>query len=142
MQLLILNGPNLNLLGIREPEVYGYESFADYLCRLQDKYPEVKIDYYQSNIEGELIDKIHEARFLYDGIILNAGAYTHTSIAIADAIAAVDVPVIEVHISNTARRESFRHNSYLTPVCQGVIMGFGLRSYELALLEFKNKSCD
>lgn len=136
MQLLILNGPNLNLLGTREPEVYGSESFANYLHRLRDKYPEVKIDYYQSNIEGELIDKIHETGFVYDGIILNAGAYTHTSIAIADAIAAVETPVIEVHISNTARRESFRHHSYLTPVCQGVIMGFGLKSYELALLEF------
>ena len=136
MQLLILNGPNLNLLGTREPNVYGNESFEDYLERLRDKYSEVKIDYYQSNIAGELIDKIHAARFLYDGIILNAGAYTHTSIAIADAIAAVNVPVVEVHISNTARRESFRHHSYLTPVCRGVIMGFGLKSYELALLEF------
>ncbi len=136
MQLLILNGPNLNLLGIREPKIYGSEPFANYLNRLRDKYPEVKIDYYQSNIEGELIDKIHETRCLYDGIILNAGAYTHTSIAIADAIAAVDTPVIEVHISNTACRESFRHNSYLTPVCRGMIMGFGLKSYELALLEF------
>lgn len=136
MQLLILNGPNLNLLGTREPNVYGNESFENYLERLRDKYSEVKIDYYQSNIEGELIDKIHVARFLYDGIILNAGAYTHTSIAIADAIAAVNVPVVEVHISNTARRESFRHHSYLTPVCRGVIMGFGLKSYELALLEF------
>lgn len=136
MQLLILNGPNLNLLGTREPEVYGSESFEDYLKRLRDKYPDVKIDYFQSNIEGVLIDRIHEARGSYDGIILNGGAYTHTSIAIADAISAVDVPVIEVHISNTARREAFRHTSYLTPVCRGVIMGFGLKSYELALLEF------
>ncbi len=136
MQLLILNGPNLNLLGTREPEVYGSESFEDYLKRLRDKYPDVKIDYFQSNIEGVLIDRIHEARGSYDGIILNAGAYTHTSIAIADAISAVDVSVIEVHISNTARREAFRHTSYLTPVCRGVIMGFGLKSYELALLEF------
>lgn len=136
MQLLILNGPNLNLLGTREPKVYGNESFENYLERLRDKYSEVKIDYYQSNIEGELIDKIHAARFLYDGIILNAGAYTHTSIAIADAIAAVNIPVVEVHISNTARRESFRHHSYLTPVCRGMVMGFGLKSYELALLEF------
>lgn len=139
MQLLILNGPNLNLLGRREPEIYGCESFENYLDRLRNKYPEVKIDYYQSNIEGELIDKIHETGFSYDGIILNAGAYTHTSIAIADAIAAVETPVIEVHISNTARREPFRHHSYLTPVCRGVIMGFGLRSYELALLEFKQE---
>ena len=133
---MILNGPNLNLLGTREPEVYGSESFEDYLKRLRDKYPDVKIDYFQSNIEGVLIDRIHEARGSYDGIILNAGAYTHTSIAIADAISAVDVSVIEVHISNTARREAFRHTSYLTPVCRGVIMGFGLKSYELALLEF------
>ena len=136
MQLLILNGPNLNLLGTREPNVYGNESFENYLERLRDKYSEVKIDYYQSNIEGELIDKIHASRFLYDGIILNAGAYTHTSIAIAVAIAAVNIPVVEVHISNTARRESFRHHSYLTPVCRGMVMGFGLKSYELALLEF------
>lgn len=133
MKVLILNGPNLNLLGVREPEVYGKENFSDYLNTLRSKYGQVEISYYQSNVEGELIHKIHEVGFDYDGIILNAGAYTHTSIAIADAIAAVKTPVIEVHISNTARREAFRHVSYLTAVCRGVIMGFGLKSYELAL---------
>lgn len=138
MQVLIINGPNLNLLGIREPDVYGKETFTDYLQMLQKKYTEVDISYYQSNIEGELINKIHEVGFGYDGIILNAGAYTHTSVAIADAISAVTAPVIEVHISNTARREAFRHTSYLTAVCRGVIMGFGLKSYELALLALKN----
>lgn len=137
MQILILNGPNLNLLGVREPDVYGRESFPDYLDKLRGKYPEVEIEYYQSNIEGELIDKIHEVGFSYDGIILNAGAYTHTSVAIADAVAAVSAPVVEVHISNTASREAFRHVSYLTAVCRGVIMGFGLDSYELALLALK-----
>lgn len=136
MQLLILNGPNLNLLGVREPEIYGSKTFEDYLVELRGKYPDVKIEYYQSNIEGELINKIQEVGFDYDGIILNAGAYTHTSIAIADAIASVKTPVIEVHISNVARRESYRHTSYLTPVCQGVIAGFGLKSYELALRYF------
>ena len=139
MQLLILNGPNLNLLGTREPEIYGKETFIDYLEKLKLKYPEVEIAYYQSNIEGEMINKIHEVGFSYDGIILNAGAYTHTSVAIADAISAVKTPVIEVHISNTAKRESFRHVSYLTPVCRGVIMGFGMKSYELALQAFLNK---
>lgn len=139
MQVLILNGPNLNLLGVREPEVYGNESFTDFLEKLKKKYPLIRIEYYQSNIEGELINKIHEVGFLYDGIILNAGAYTHTSVAIADAVSAVKIPVIEVHISNTARRESFRHVSYLTAVCRGIIMGFGLNSYELALLALINK---
>lgn len=139
MKILLLNGPNLNLLGVREPEVYGKETFTDYFRRLKDKYPSVDISYFQSNIEGELIDKIHEVGFSYDGIILNAGAYTHTSIALADAIAAVKAPVVEVHISNTARREVFRHVSYLTAVCRGVIMGFGLESYELALLALINE---
>lgn len=138
MQVLILNGPNLNLLGVREPEIYGKESFTDYLEVLRKKYPDIIISYYQSNIEGEMINKIHEVGFTYDGIILNAGAYTHTSVAIADAISAVTAPVIEIHISNTARRESFRHVSYLTAVCRGVIMGFGMKSYELALLALKN----
>lgn len=134
IQILILNGPNLNLLGVREPEVYGRESFTDYFQSLQNKYTGVELTYYQSNLEGELIDKIQEVGFSYNGIILNAGAYTHTSIAIADAISAVKTPVVEVHISNTASRETFRHHSYLTAVCRGVIMGFGLKSYELALL--------
>ena len=150
MQILLLNGPNLNLLGVREPEVYGKETFTDYFRQLKNKYPLVDISCFQSNVEGELIDKIHEVGFSYDGIILNAGAYTasdvykrqaytHTSIALADAIAAVKAPVVEVHISNTARREAFRHVSYLTAVCRGVIMGFGLKSYELALLALINE---
>jgi len=138
MHILILNGPNLNLLGIREPGIYGKESFTVYLKNLREKYPDVTIDYYQSNVEGNLIDKLHEVGFSYDGIILNAGAYTHTSIAIADAISALTTPVVEVHISNTARREDFRHVSFLTAVCRGVVMGFGLKSYELALLALKN----
>ena len=136
MRILILNGPNLNLIGIREVDIYGCQSFDNYLHLLREKYPDIMIDYYQSNVEGELINKIQEVGFDYDGIILNGGAYTHTSIAIADAIAAVKTPVIEVHISNVTSRETYRHTSYLTPVCQGVIMGFGLRSYELALLAF------
>ena len=139
MKILILNGPNLNLLGVREPGIYGKESFTDYLQQLKRKYVQVDIYYYQSNIEGELINKIHEVGFEFDGIILNAGAYTHTSVALADAISAATAPVVEVHISNTARRETFRHTSYLTAVCQGVIMGFGLKSYELALLALVNK---
>lgn len=133
MKVLILNGPNLNLLGVREPEVYGRETFSGYFQQLRKNYPEVELTYAQSNREGELIDKIHEVGFSYDGIILNAGGYTHTSVALADAIAAVKSPVIEVHITNTARREAFRHVSYLSAVCKGVIMGFGLHSYELAL---------
>ncbi|WP_099293477.1 type II 3-dehydroquinate dehydratase [Butyricimonas sp. Marseille-P3923] len=133
MKVLILNGPNLNLLGVREKSVYGETSFDDYLAGLREFYKMVEIDYYQSNVEGELINKIHEVGFACDGIILNAGAYTHTSIAIADAISAISCPVIEVHISNTAKREPFRHVSYLTAVCRGVIAGFGLKSYELAL---------
>lgn len=139
MQILILNGPNLNLLGIREPGVYGTETFNNYFDQLQGRYPDIRLEYYQSNIEGELIDKIHEVGFSYDGIILNAGAYTHTSVALADAVSAVSSPVVEVHISNTAKRESFRHISYLTAVCRGVIMGFGLKSYELALQALINK---
>ena len=133
MKVLILNGPNLNLLGVREKSIYGETSFDDYLAGLREFYKMVEIDYYQSNVEGELINKIHEVGFACDGIILNAGAYTHTSIAIADAISAISCLVIEVHISNTAKREPFRHVSYLTAVCRGVIAGFGLKSYELAL---------
>lgn len=139
MKILILNGPNLNLLGIREKSIYGETSFEDYLAGLREFYKMVEIDYYQSNAEGELINKIHEVGFTYDGIILNAGAYTHTSIAIADAISAISCPVVEVHISNTAKREAFRHVSYLTAVCQGVIAGFGLKSYELALQALLNE---
>lgn len=133
MKILILNGPNLNLLGVREPEVYGKMSFDNYLEELRKKYPEETIVYYQSNSEGQLIDKIHEVGFEYDGIIFNAGGYTHTSVAIADAVSAVKAVVIEVHISNIARREGFRHTSFLAPVCEGSIAGFGLDSYELAL---------
>lgn len=130
---MIMNGPNLNLLGIREPGIYGKEGFDEYLNVLRKKYEGIDMDYFQSNIEGELINKIHETGFSYEGIILNAGAYTHTSIALADAISAVTTPVIEVHISNTARREDFRHVSFLSAVCLGTITGFGLDSYELAL---------
>ena len=144
MKILILNGPNLNLLGVREPDVYGKMSFDTYLKELQKKYPEETIAYYQSNSEGSLIDKIHEVGFEYDGIIFNAGGYTHTSVAIADAVAAVKAKVIEVHISNVAKRESFRHTSFLSSVCWGSIAGFGLHSYELALqalqLRKKNES--
>lgn len=136
MKILILNGPNLNLLGVREPGIYGSESFEDYFKSLQRKYEEVELEYWQSNIEGELINKIQETGFSYDGIVLNAGAYTHTSVAIADAIAAIRCPVIEVHISNTAKREAFRHLSYLSAVCWGTITGFGLKSYELAVEAF------
>ncbi|MDL2256266.1 type II 3-dehydroquinate dehydratase [Parabacteroides sp. OttesenSCG-928-K15] len=129
----IINGPNLNLLGKREPDVYGNQSFDDYLTKLRQIYPQCEIYAYQSNVEGELINKIHETGFDFDGIILNAGGYTHTSVAIRDAIKAVPVPVIEVHISNVHARESFRHVSLLSAVCRGVIMGFGMDSYRLAL---------
>ena len=139
MEIWIINGPNLNLLGVREKEIYGEESFESCLERLKRKYPDVTLNYYQSNVEGELINRLHEVGFRCDGVILNAGAYTHTSIAIADAVAAVAAPVVEVHISNTARREAFRRVSYLTPVCAGVIAGFGLASYELALLALLNR---
>ena len=140
MEIWILNGPNLNLLGVREKEIYGEESFDSYLERLRGKYPGVALRHYQSNVEGELINRLHEVGFRCNGVILNAGAYTHTSIALADAVAAVAAPVVEVHISNTARREAFRRVSYLTPVCRGVVAGFGLDSYELALLALLNQS--
>ena len=132
MRILIINGPNINLLGKREPSIYGSVSFDDYLEELRRCYPEVQIDYYQSNVEGFLIDKIQEAGFEVDGIILNAGAYTHTSIALQDAIRAVPAPVIEVHISNVHTREEFRHKSMVSCACRGVICGFGLDSYRLA----------
>jgi 3-dehydroquinate dehydratase-2 len=134
----IINGPNLNLLGKREPAVYGNTSFEAYLDVLRNQYPSCKIDYYQSNAEGELINKIHETGFSYDGIILNAGAYTHTSIALHDAIKAIDSPVVEVHISNVHTREEFRHHSMISAACKGVIAGFGLKSYELALVALIN----
>ena len=136
MNLVIVNGPNLNLLGKREPEIYGNQTFEDYFTVLKSKYPQINFSYFQSNIEGELIDKIQEYGFSSDGIILNAGAYTHTSIGIADAIKAISSPVIEVHISNTFSRESFRHQSYISPNAKGVIIGFGLKSYDLAIESF------
>lgn len=136
MKIIIINGPNLNLLGKREPEVYGNQTFEEYFKILKNKFPIIDLDYFQSNIEGELIDKIQEVGFTYDGIILNAAAYTHTSIGIADAIKAITTPVIEVHISNTFSREGFRHQSYISPNAKGIIIGFGLKSYELALLSF------
>ncbi|MDR6846587.1 type II 3-dehydroquinate dehydratase [Flavobacterium granuli] len=136
MKISIINGPNLNLLGKREPEVYGTQTFEDYFELLKNKFPQIELTYYQSNIEGELISKIQELGFTYDGIILNAGAYTHTSIGIGDAIKAVTTPVIEVHISNTYARESFRHQSYISGNAKGVILGFGLKSYDLAIQSF------
>lgn len=136
MDIIIINGPNLNLLGTREPEIYGGRSFEDYMAELQQKFPDIKLSYYQSNIEGEIINKLHETGFSHTGIILNAGAYTHTSIGIGDAIKAITTPVVEVHISNTFSRETFRHQSFISPVAAGVIIGFGLKSYELALQSF------
>jgi 3-dehydroquinate dehydratase II len=136
MKLLIINGPNLNLLGKREQNIYGSESFDDYFQKLKTLFPDISLTYFQSNIEGELIDKLHEQGFSADGIILNAGAYTHTSVAIRDAIAGITTPVTEVHISNTLTREEFRHKSIIGPVCLGCIMGFGLDSYRLAVLSF------
>jgi len=135
MKLVIINGPNLNLLGQREPGIYGNTTFENYLEELKSKF-DVELEYFQSNSEGELVDEIQSAGFNSDGIVINAGAYTHTSVAIADAVRAIDAPVIEVHISNTASREAFRHNSYLSPVCLGTITGFGLNSYELAIRAF------
>ena len=136
MKLIVINGPNLNLLGKREPEVYGNQTFADFFKSLEKKFPNIELSYYQSNIEGELINKIQEVGFSYDGIILNAAAYTHTSVGIGDAIKAIETPVIEVHISNTYAREEFRHQSYISPVAKGVILGFGLQSYTLAIKSF------
>ena len=133
MNIQIINGPNLNLLGVREKSIYGDTGFETYLTELQSRYPNLAIHYYQSNVEGELINKLHEVGFNYDGIILNAGAYTHTSVAIADAIAGINTPVIEVHISNVYKREEFRHTSMLARNCKGVIAGFGLDSYRLAV---------
>lgn len=133
MMIYIINGPNLNLLGLREPAVYGGVAFSDYLNRLKEAYPDIEFDYFQSNVEGELINAIQEAGFSSDGIILNAGGYTHTSVAIRDAIKAIPAPVVEVHISNVHAREAFRHQSLLSAVCLGVIAGFGLDSYRLAV---------
>jgi 3-dehydroquinate dehydratase-2 len=136
MKILIINGPNLNLLGTREPEVYGSESFESYFETLKNQFNTIELSYFQSNIEGELISKLQEVGFSFDGIILNAGAYTHTSIGIADAIKAITTPVVEVHISNTFSRETFRHQSFISPHAKGVIIGFGLKSYTLALQSF------
>ncbi len=136
MKLIIINGPNLNLLGKREPELYGKQTFEEYFSQLQFQFRELQLEYFQSNIEGELIDKIQEVGFSYDGIILNAAAYTHTSVGLGDAVKAVETPVVEVHISNIADREPFRHTSYISAGARGVLFGFGLKGYELAIRSF------
>ena len=133
MKIIIINGPNLNLLGTREPTVYGNQSFEDYYKDLQKRFPQVDFDYFQSNVEGELINRLHEVGFSSDLILLNAGAYTHTSVALGDAIKSIDTSVIEIHISNTFALEDFRHTSYITPVAKGLIIGFGLDSYRLGI---------
>ena len=140
MKLIIINGPNLNLLGTREPTMYGTQTFEEYFTQLQQQFPLVEFTYYQSNVEGELINTLHKAGFEFDGIILNAGAYTHTSIAIADAVATIKVPVIEVHVSNIFAREDYRHVSYLGKFCKGSISGFGLQGYALAVTSFETKT--
>jgi 3-dehydroquinate dehydratase-2 len=137
MKILLINGPNLNLLGIREQSIYGNKSFENYFETLQSEFSDIEMEYFQSNVEGELINKIHERGFTYDGIIINAGAYTHTSVAIRDAISGVKTPVVEVHISNILTRESFRHESIIGPACVGSIMGFGLDSYRLGIEAIK-----
>ena len=131
--ILVLNGPNLNLLGKREPGIYGNDSMDSAFAALQERFPEVTLDFYQSNVEGELINKLHEVGFSYDGVVLNAGAYTHTSVALHDAIKAIKTPVVEVHISNVYQRETYRHTSLITGACVGVIGGFGMDSYRLAI---------
>ncbi|MBK9507444.1 MAG: type II 3-dehydroquinate dehydratase [Chitinophagales bacterium] len=136
MKIIIINGPNLNLLGLREPEIYGSETFENYFQKLQLRFPNVELAYFQSNVEGILIDKLHEVGFSYDGIIINAGGYSHTSIAIADAISSIKTPVVEVHISNTFAREAFRHNDVLTAKCKGLIVGLGMDGYALAINYF------
>ncbi len=133
MKIIIVNGPNLNLLGVREKSIYGNEFFEDYLTKLRERYPDLTLDYFQSNVEGEIINKLHETGFSYDAIILNAGGYTHTSVAIGDSISAINSPVVEVHISNILARESFRHTSLIAAVCAGSISGFGLDGYRLAI---------
>lgn len=136
MKIIIINGPNLNLLGRRETKIYGEQTFNDFFKGLQKKYPNIELEQFQSNIEGELIDKIQKCGFTYDGIVLNAAAYTHTSVGIGDAVKAIKTPVVEVHISNTFAREEFRHNSHIAPNAKGIILGFGLQSYELAIQSF------
>jgi len=138
MNIQIINGPNLNLLGVREKSIYGDSSFEDYLVTLRKRYANITINYYQNNVEGEIINKLHEVGFSCDGIVINAGAYTHTSVAISDAIAGIKTPVIEVHISNVYKREEFRHKSLLAANCRGVIAGFGMDSYRLAVENFVN----
>ena len=138
MKIQIINGPNLNLLGLREPGIYGNLSFEDYLSKLRDIYSIVEIEYYQSNVEGELINKLHEVGFSYDGIVINAGGYTHTSVALADAIAAIKTPVVEVHISNIYAREEYRHVSLTGKNCKGVLTGFGMDGYRLAIESLLN----
>lgn len=137
MKIIIINGPNLNLLGKREPDTYGNQNFEAYLEDLKEKFPHYELEYFQSNIEGELIDRIQQADGDFDGIILNAAAYTHTSVGIGDAVKAISIPVVEVHISNVTAREEFRHNSFIAPHAKGVILGFGLQGYKLALLSFQ-----
>ena len=139
MQIIIINGPNLNLLGTREPDTYGDTSFQIYFEQLKTVFPTLEIHYYQSNVEGEIINKLHEVGFTYDGIVLNAGGYTHTSVAISDAIAAIEVPVVEVHISNIHAREEYRHHSLLAKNCKGIVTGFGLKSYQMAVDSFLSK---
>ncbi|NOZ45997.1 MAG: type II 3-dehydroquinate dehydratase [Chlorobi bacterium] len=136
MNIFIINGPNLNLLGKREPEVYGNKNFSDFFASLKSKYLNIHFEYFQSNVEGEIINKLHEVGFTFDGIILNAGGYTHTSVSIADAINAITTPVVEVHISNILAREKFRHTSLLAPYCKGSVFGFGLKGYQLAVESF------
>ena len=137
-KLIIINGPNLNLLGKREPNIYGSLTFNEFFDTVKEKYPQVSLEHFQSNIEGEIITKLQEVGFSYDGIILNAAAYTHTSVGIGDAVKAIETPVVEVHISNTFDREAFRHKSFISPNAKGVILGFGLQSYELAIQSFFN----
>ena len=139
MKIQIINGPNLNLLGLREKDIYGETSFEDYFKSLINKFPKLELHYFQSNIEGEIIDKIHEIGFDFSGIVLNAAAYTHTSVGIADAVRSVKASTIEVHISNTTSREDYRHISYIAPHAKGIIMGFGLYSYDLAISSFMKK---
>ena len=136
MKILIINGPNLNLLGTREPEIYGSRVFVDYFEELQSIFPEHDLDFFQSNIEGEIITRLQQANESFDGVVLNAAAYTHTSVGIGDAVKAIETPVVEVHISNTFSREEFRHSSFIAPHAKGVIMGFGLQSYSLAIRSF------
>ncbi len=139
MKIIIINGPNLNLLGTRENDIYGKQNFESYFQKLKELFEVIELEYYQSNVEGEIINKLHEVGFIYDGIILNAGGYTHTSVAIADAVAAIKTPVIEVHISNVYAREDYRHVSLMAKNCKGVIAGFGLESYRLALEAMLNE---